>query len=449
MKKMDDLRIINQNLFLLQNQNTPILQSRTVNGTTLTLTYNIALDSNSVPATNAFTLGGTSATVSSVGVSGTTVTLTLGNGGVLSGQTVTISYTAGASPIQSENGDYDAPNFTNQSVTNNTPPVLSSATVNGVTLTLTYNSSLNTSSTPATTDFAVTVNAVSRSVNTVQVIGSTVVLTLSSAVIGGQTVLISYTAGVNPIENSAGINAANLTNQAVTNNSPISPSDLSGLKGWFDVTQMPVVADGTNCANLTDFSGNSNTIPQAALNLGGKYYNSVRNGKPVLRFNGTSEFYSGNNKKWIDFITASACTIFAVCKITIDTNTNTIAGDDGLITDGEKCGIHFRTSSGGKVYFANNDGNEDHAETSLASATWALVQARHESGSIYIKVNNGSEISAASGDLNNLSAGNLIIPGSASPYTGGDIGEICIYNRALSSTELALLYNYMAEKWGF
>ena len=204
------------------DETAPTLSSAAVNGTSLTLTYNETLNTTS-PATSAFTLMGTSATVSSVSISGSVVTLTLGNGGVLNGETVTLDYTVpGSNPIQDSVGN-SAAALSSQSVTNNTPdttaPTLSSAAVNGTSLTLTYNETLNTTS-PATSAF--TLMGTSATVSSISISGSTVTLTLGNGgVLNGETVTLNYTVpGSNPIQDSAGNSAAALSSQSVTNNTP-------------------------------------------------------------------------------------------------------------------------------------------------------------------------------------------------------------------------------------
>jgi hypothetical protein len=87
-------------------------------GTTLTATLS---ESGCTPAsgTGGFTLGGTSATVASWAISGTTLTLTL-SGTVLSGQTVTLSYSRAATTddIADAAGNFLAA-FSAAAVTNN------------------------------------------------------------------------------------------------------------------------------------------------------------------------------------------------------------------------------------------------------------------------------------------------------------------------------------------
>ena len=104
------------------------------------------------------------------------------------------------------------------------PPQLSTATVDGTELTLTYNEALNTGSKPATGDFAVSVTdsvtsvEAAVAVTAVDVDGTEVTLTLAAAVRSGDTVTVDYTAATDPVEDLAANPAASLDDQAATNN---------------------------------------------------------------------------------------------------------------------------------------------------------------------------------------------------------------------------------------
>lgn len=199
----------------------PTLSTATVNATTLTLTYNEALDTGSIPATSDFVVNvsGSPVNISSVNVSGTTVVLTL-EASVGDGTAVTLNYTPGGSPTQDLEGT-DAGVLSGQSVTNNTPdataPTLSTATVDGTTLTLTYNEALDTNSTPATSDFSATVSGAPIDVSLISIIGSTIVLTLSASAGQSPSVSVSYVPGASPIQDIAGNDVSSLGGQSVTN----------------------------------------------------------------------------------------------------------------------------------------------------------------------------------------------------------------------------------------
>ena len=104
--------------------------------------------------------------------------------------------------------------------TDTTPPVLSAATVNGTSLVLTYDETLDTGSVPSTGAYSVKVDGGSGTAPAaVSISGSAVTLTLATAVTGGQTVTVSYAVPTsNPVQNLDRLDAEALTDQAVTNN---------------------------------------------------------------------------------------------------------------------------------------------------------------------------------------------------------------------------------------
>ncbi len=108
----------------------PVRGATTVNGATLSIAYNEALDGTSEPAGPAFDVqvNGSARTVTGVDVAGSAVTLTLATP-VVSTDGVTLSYAIpGTNPIQDLAGN-DAPAITGATVTNNTPPTGGGGTV--------------------------------------------------------------------------------------------------------------------------------------------------------------------------------------------------------------------------------------------------------------------------------------------------------------------------------
>ena len=122
---------------------------------------------------------------------------------------------------------------------------LQSATVDGVTLTLTYSEVLDNGVTLGTTPFAVNVNGSPRSLSGVAVGGSNVLLLLSSAVEAGDTVTVDYTAPNGPdfIRDTLGRKAASFSGQAVTNDTAASgggrsdPAEAPGAPDSLEVVR--------------------------------------------------------------------------------------------------------------------------------------------------------------------------------------------------------------------
>ena len=97
-----------------------------------------------------------------------------------------------------------------------TPPRLLQRTVNGTTLVLTYDETLDDASVPAPGDFVVQSGGNTINVSQVSVDGSKVTLTLAAPVQPSQAVSIDYTPGANPIQDASGNDAAPLSGTDVT-----------------------------------------------------------------------------------------------------------------------------------------------------------------------------------------------------------------------------------------
>jgi uncharacterized protein (TIGR02145 family)/uncharacterized repeat protein (TIGR02059 family) len=190
------------------------------------MTYNSTL-ANIVPATSAFTVmvNSVSRTINTVTISGTKVMLTLSSA-VVFGDIVTVSYTKPASnPLQTTSGG-QAVSISAQAVTNNVAsviliPVYVSSAVQNATpgvVEMTYNSTL-ANIVPATSAFTVMVNSVSRTVNSITISGTEVMLTLANPIVSGDIVTVAYTKPAsNPLQTSSGGQAASISAQTVTNN---------------------------------------------------------------------------------------------------------------------------------------------------------------------------------------------------------------------------------------
>ena len=210
----------------------PVLESAKANGTSLVLTYAEDLDTSSVPLPGAYSVrvaGGAGPAVSSVSVSGRTVTLTLATA-VTAGPAVTVTYTPGSNPVQDESG-LDALPLTGQEVVivDTTPPIPASAEVpaSGDTLNLTFNENLDIGPGKLPPAGAFTVKAGGAPV-AVQSVGEgsgadSFILVLSSTIKQGQTVTVDYEVpgtGLR-IADTAGNEAVTFEDFEVTNNSTV------------------------------------------------------------------------------------------------------------------------------------------------------------------------------------------------------------------------------------
>ena len=111
-------------------------------------------------------------------------------------------------------------------------PTLAGATVNGSSMVLTYSEDLDTTSTPANTDYTIAVSGgTAPTVTGTTISGAMATLALSTAVTQGVTVTVSYTPGTTPLQDIAGNAADRLTTRSVTNDTPAPLNPTATLAG--------------------------------------------------------------------------------------------------------------------------------------------------------------------------------------------------------------------------
>ena len=250
----------------------PAVTKAEVDGAILKITLDLPL--KAVAPADAFSIGGQAGvTISNTSFANTsltesTVTLTLSTA-VSAGATITVSYTKPDQPPRIEGlNNTDADSFTNRSVTNNTvapAPEFSSATVSadGSTATVTFTLALDASAehTPKASTFSLTGSG--ASVDSVSIVGSTVVLSLDPLADVGETITLGYTP-------PADATAARL--QSADHAQPVAAFSNRSTTNNADGKPRPVAAevDGDRLTISFDRPLDSSSIPaQAALSVAG------------------------------------------------------------------------------------------------------------------------------------------------------------------------------------
>ncbi len=238
---------------------TPIFQSASVDasGRSLTIVMSNPLlgTAAGVPALAAFSVGGTTnSTVDSVALDGSSILLSLSPPADLN-ESVEISYVPPvdqlAPTLQSADGHWRSPAWTNESVTNHADgvPRLVGGVANGDSIALEFDRNLDDSLMLESSSFSVTPN--SLTVSDVEVDGPTVTLTLSGALAHDDEVTVSYSATGMTLLTSDG---HTLTGASVTNETP-PPLVLSAVgNGRTIVVSFSVSLDEAKTPGVDAFS---------------------------------------------------------------------------------------------------------------------------------------------------------------------------------------------------
>jgi uncharacterized repeat protein (TIGR02059 family) len=193
--------------------------------------------------------------------------------------------------------------FEKQTGTSVTIPVYTSSAVENATpssLEMTYNTSL-ANIVPVVSSFSVSVNSVTRSVNTVLVSGTKVILTLASALVYGDVVTVAYTKpATNPLQTTSGGVAASISAQTV-NNKVNSGQLVLTIEGT-TVTNTLDTWLGVNIARSlpTTFTYRNNSITTTSnngymLQAGDEITNSLNNNLDGAVITGNKFIWNGTN----------------------------------------------------------------------------------------------------------------------------------------------------------
>ncbi len=258
----------------------PTLQSVTALYDIVTLTFSEALDEDSVPDADAFTIGGVqhAPSVSSVSIWGDTVTLTTSS--ILHNQsspTWQISYSEpNQSPLRQLDGAHNVADISFHQFQSSTPtsrPEVQVAEVDGSTLTITFDLPLKAvapaSAFAVSGEDGVAVSASSFS-------GSVVTLTLSPAVSSGSTIAVSYTVPDDTprVEGRNNLDAESFSEQSVTNNTAAPTPEFREASVSADGTELTITfslaldtsSDGLADKSTFSLSGTSASVESLSVN---------------------------------------------------------------------------------------------------------------------------------------------------------------------------------------
>jgi trimeric autotransporter adhesin len=225
------------------------------------------------------------------------------------------------------------------------------------------------------------------------------------------------------------------------------PTSLVGLTAWYDASQIAGITSGTSLSAWTDMSGNGNHITQASAQSQPTYQTNAQNGLPVVQF------------------PLNAATVNSFLQGTFTLNQpETIAIAFSYSTS---TGIGSRAVFDGKtnisMFLDNSTANLPATGTQRIFAGTVLdeVASRITGGSFYVMagVFNGSTSTfvvsnsfVTAGAVGAANAGGFTLANRGTPSTSNAlpiaVGEVVIYNAALSPADLTSLGSYLIAKWG-
>lgn len=208
-----------------------------------------------------------------------------------------------------------------------------------------------------------------------------------------------------------------------------SGPNRNGLVLWLAADKQTGLNDGDPVGTWTDFSGQGNHATQATAAKKPLYKTNILNGRPVMRFDGVDDELAPAT------ITAARFTIFCVVKAT---SQNYISPFHSLTSGGFIMEVgYWRLSRGNTIVLGN---------TTLAGAGFNVMTGiSADSG--YTLFQNGVDVSQAYSEAGFTNPDTIGGSAYATAFLNGDIAEVLVYNRALSTAERQFEENRLLTKY--
>jgi hypothetical protein len=235
---------------------------------------------------------------------------------------------------------------------------------------------------------------------------------------------------------------------APLSNSVFSPTMFDNLQFWLDASQL---TGFTNGQALTTWVDKSTNAYSGTATGGPTYQTNVINSLPIVRFNGSSQYVNFGN---VLNMGVSSLNMFAVYKQNTSGSPTAVFGKTSyrgnagrwVLTRDSSTLFLFEGSSGGAT-----------AGYSDSSTSFQINSGGWDRTTITIFQNGTSAGTAPLVNSANLSNSDPLVVGAypngsggfpPQYYMNGDIAELLVYNRALSTPDRQTVEGYLAWKWG-
>lgn len=226
--------------------------------------------------------------------------------------------------------------------------------------------------------------------------------------------------------------------------SELTPLQVPGLKMWHRASLI-AAADGGAVATWPDASGNGHHLTATGTGQPTMYRTTsdrLINGKPVVTFDGTSDFLTVPNV----LTSMTEGEVFVVLRA--DGDPTPSAGDGGLWKFGSDASAEHVPYIDGSVY----DGWGSTARKTTGNPTLSLAVPRvynvSSAPGAWTNRIDGVQHFTTAANVVGFSNGPTLGRGSTVDYWKGDIAELIIFARVLTATERSLIHAYLVERYG-
>jgi hypothetical protein len=231
------------------------------------------------------------------------------------------------------------------------------------------------------------------------------------------------------------------------------PSDIPNLGLWLKADAGITLVGGAVDA-WADQSGNGRDFSAPAL-ANRPAYSGTINGLPVLTFDGTDDYLSGNASSLNIAQNVNGLTIIAVVKTGLDTLQRYVCVGSGTSLTQARAAIGVTTTQwelAGRRLDADSlqtlTGGVDNTNYVIQSAMF-----RYSVATAGLFINSASQVDSAfqtAGNTSNTASLRFVLGCNINlaNFLVGDIAEVIIYQRAISVAERNSVERYLSVKWG-
>lgn len=228
------------------------------------------------------------------------------------------------------------------------------------------------------------------------------------------------------------------------------PKQISGLELWLDASDSSTLFQSAGGAS----SANNNDVVGQWIDKSGKSRNATqtqsaskpilslasKNSKNTIYFDGTNDFLT--NSAQYD-IGANAFTMFAVLRV--DSPSALAVWWEQRSTGGiPRMALYYNPSGTNWNWYHNAVA----PTVAGANNTYTILKVRRTGTNCSMATNNNSYTTVSQPSFNATGASYIGVGWNNSQYYKGNIGEIIMYNSALSTTDQTTVLNYLSAKWG-
>ncbi len=220
-----------------------------------------------------------------------------------------------------------------------------------------------------------------------------------------------------------------------------------GLQAWYDAADSSTITSSGSPLQVSqwdDKSGNGYHVTQGTGTNQPVTGETTTNGLNVLDF--VNDYF--NIPSGLYSLAAGGNTVFIVSQKTaedgaFDTLYNMRTGTTN------KNFMLYSATAGAIDWRSNNAGSGTTSNTGNTNTNFQILRGRRSGVTQAVAVNGGAETTDSNGsDITGIDSAFIGTLTGAANFLEGSLAEILMYNRSLSTLEIAIVERYLSNKWG-